>query len=252
MTKIEWTDESWNPVTGCTKVSAGCANCYAEAIAKRFWRIQYPAMPATEAVSWPGRPRRFSDVQCHPERLDIPLRWRKPRMIFVCSMGDLFHEKVPVNFLKKVFGTIEHCPHHIFQILTKRPERMAKLYKPYAGGPRHLWLGTSVENQDNAWRITELLKIPAAVRFVSCEPLLGPVSLLGYRTKLNWVIVGCESGPHRRECKLEWVRGIVEQCTQAGVRVFVKQLSINGKVSHDPNEWPADLRRREMPGGNDG
>lgn len=290
MTKIEWTDESWNPVTGCTPVSTGCKNCYAAAIAKRFWSTQYPWVldsPVPDSRYDYDRPRLFSDVQCHLERLNIPIRWHKPRMIFVCSMGDLFHENVPDSFIDQVFsimGCLEfpNMSIHTFQLLTKRSERMASYAKSRSDRmmcwPPNVWAGTSVENQKTAdERIPHLLEVRAAVRFVSLEPLLGPVDLYRHLWEINpnyqpprfldhgesyneppdrrktdgldWCIIGCESGPHRRECKLERVRDIVKQCTRAGVLVFIKQLSINGKVSRNPDEWPEHLRRREMPAG---
>lgn len=244
MTKIAWTDETWNPVTGCTKVSEGCAHCYAEGIAKRFWK---------------GRP--FTDVQCHYERLDIPFRWKKDRMVFVCSMGDLFHDDVPDDFVGKVLFPVHTLTCHKWQILTKRPKRMAEYFTKH-DPPKEAWLGVTAENQKRAdERIPILLQIPAAVRFVSLEPLLSYVNIQGCLnpsptgeddSKLDWVIVGCESGPKRRECKLEWVRSIVEQCADAGVPCFVKQIEINGRVSHNPAEWPEDLRVQQKPEVRDG
>ena len=242
MSKIEWTDKSWNPVTGCTKVSVGCANCYAETMAKRL-----------KAMGSPGYEHGFK-VTLHPDRLDQPLHWRKPFRVFVCSMGDLFHEDVPTDFLKRVFVTIQACPQHTFQILTKRAVRLCNTYKPPMGGPPNVWIGVTAENQEQAdKRIPLLLDVPAAIRFVSVEPCLSAVDLDGVEDTwaasvwLDWVIVGCESGPHRRECRIEWVRDLVEQCHATGVPVFVKQLSINGRVSKNPAEWPGALRVRDYP-----
>ena len=227
MTKIEWTNRTWNPVTGCTAISPGCANCYARAMSHRFhWSFE---------------------VTCHPERLDIPLYWRKPRMIFVNSMSDTFHEKVPDDFKRKIFRIILDCPQHTFQVLTKRPENIARIYD---WGQNNLWLGVSAETQEWAdRRIRELMKIPAAVRFVSFEPLLGPINARPYLERINWCIIGCESGPKRRECKIEWIESLVDQCREAGVPCFVKQVSINGRVSKNPDEWPESIRIREWPAG---
>ena len=250
MTKIEWTDETWNPVTGCTKVSQGCKNCYAETIAKRFWGD-----------------RKFTDVQCHPERLDIPLRWKKPRMIFVNSMSDLFHPDVPKCFIDQVLEIIAATPQHTYQVLTKRPELMMdKLYgydsdcpaRELGGGDYlpNLWLGVSVEDQKTTnERIPWLLKTPAAVRFVSYEPALGHVDFTGalgfsyqeiyieddvpYEMRVivppvNWVIVGCESGQSARHADIEWFRSVRDQCTAAGVPFFLKQMMIDGKLVKTP------------------
>ena len=256
-TSIAWTDATWNPVTGCSKVSPGCKNCYAEAVAKRFWKG-----------------RAFTDVRCHPERLDQPLRWRAPRKIFVNSMSDLFHEDVPSSFIDCVFERITRCERHTFQILTKRPTEAAKYFK--AGRAMwwrwplpNVWLGVSVENQTTAdERIPILLQTPAAVRFLSVEPLLEGIAL-GTKSgnarcpiapaALDWVIVGGESGPNARPCNVEWIRDIVRQCKGANVPCFVKQLGsntnwsengwsrLNDRKGGDPAEWPEDLRVREFP-----
>lgn len=212
MTTIEWTDETWNPVTGCDKVSPGCAHCYAEGVAARFWAKQYPPMLVETAEGATVRPRQFIDVLCHPERVADPLKWRKPRRVFVNSMSDLFHESVPDDFIDQVFATMSLAHQHTFQVLTKRPERMRDymtsrpkdtVYPEMAvvqsaepightGEPGYIsplharidwplpnvWLGVSVENQHFAnERIPLLLQTPAAVRFISAEPLLGPLNL---------------------------------------------------------------------------
>ena len=257
-TKIQWAQESWNPISGCTKVSPGCKNCYAERMAKRLaGRFGYPA----------DEPFR---VTLHPDRLEQPLRWKKPRRVFVCSMSDFFHPLVPLEFQAKVFRIVEQCPQHTFLFLTKRTEQL-DLFNRVCGWPDlpNAWLGVTAENQEQAdKRIPMLLQVPAAVRFVSCEPLLGPISIsryLPYLTDsgaldpntgsgidvmypgLSWAIVGSESGPHRRFMALDWARMLAAQCATANVPVFIKQLPINGKVSHEPNEWPEDLRVREYP-----
>jgi protein gp37 len=293
--KIEWTDTTWNPVTK---------------VADRFWKG-----------------RKFTDVQFHADRLDQPLRWRKPRRVFVNSMSDLFHYDVPDDFIDRVFAVMALAPQHTFQVLTKRPERMRRYMARQVVGqadgftygdriavvacgvlralpvrlanavarrtgllrpkwpPPNVWLGVSVEDQSAAdERIPLLLQAPAAVRFLSCEPLLGPVDLrrvstgmclglpmadgsrwLGSKPGIDWVIVGGESGPGARPCDVAWIRSIVEQCQVAGVPVFVKQLGavpvcVDGDsiwdrfqlgVRHpkggDPDEWPEDLRVREFP-----
>ncbi|MFH1730162.1 MAG: phage Gp37/Gp68 family protein [Planctomycetota bacterium] len=274
---IAWTDATWNPVTGCAKVSPGCANCYAETVANRFWAQQYPPIEMINAETDEShlRPREFTDVQCHEDRLDQPLRWRKPRKVFVNSMSDLFHPDVPYQFVARVMDTIIAAPQHTFQVLTKRADRMLHFFghigeaeglKP----PDNLWLGVSVENQHCAdERIPLLLQTPAAVRFISAEPLLGPIGLAlhfphahGMRDHRFWVIVGGESGPKARPCDLAWVRSLVSQC-QAAVPVFVKQLGahpfieghatpvigswLRDRKGGDPSEWPEDLRVREFP-----
>lgn len=223
--KIEWTDATWNPVTGCDHVSAGCDNCYAERIATRF-----------------GRPF-IGAVECHPERLDLPLHWRKPRRVFVNSVSDLFHPDVPDQFIADVFDVMAcHGPiaRHTFQVLTKRPQRMAALLnrwadeEGYVGAP-NVWLGVSVENQRYAdLRIPYLLATPAAVRFLSVEPLLNAVSLTGWLNggfgavypgapDLDWVIVGGESGRGARPMDAAWARNLRDECVAAEVAFFFKQ-----------------------------
>ena len=247
-TKIEWTDAVWNPVTGCTKVSEGCEHCYAERIAKRFWKG-----------------RKFGDVRIHPERLDEPEHWRKPRRVFVCSMSDLFHEKVPFTFIGRAFRKMDFCEQHIFQILTKRIYRAAQFCLRdnllYCTGmsvlPQNVWLGVSCENQKwAAQRIPKLLQIPAAVRFVSFEPLLGPVDLTDIHPVkepyipdpvLDWVIVGGESGPGARPMDPDWARSIRDQCREAGVPFFMKQMGGFPKKRDKLEDMPADLRIREFP-----
>jgi len=252
-TKISWSEFSWNPVVGCSKVSTGCQNCYAE---KMAFRLNYMGndnyFDVLNDSGWNGK------TICIESALEKPLHWKKPRKIFVCSMGDLFHPSVPFEFIDKVFATTILCPQHTFQYLTKRPKRMAEYFATidirtltidHWSFP-NIWLGVSAENQECAdERIPILLQIPAAVRFVSIEPMLERIDLMQWLKtgKLNWIICGAESGPKRRKCKLEWVRDLVGQCRVADVPVFVKQLSINGKVSHNPEEWPEDLRIRQYP-----
>ncbi|KKN49363.1 hypothetical protein LCGC14_0643390 [marine sediment metagenome] len=285
--KIPWTDCTWNIVTGCSRVSTGCQNCYAATMTKRLkamGQVKYAA--------------GFDTVVCHPDELNKPLRWKKPRRVFVNSMSDLFHEDVPFRFINLVFITMAYARQHTFQVLTKRPHRIAPFleYAEREGYARTLpldlclpnvWLGTSIENQATAnLRIPHLRRCPAAVRFLSLEPLLGSVEIpsdqcsstgdgnrctkrMGHRghhyalrptggwgrkeeprpMSIGWFIIGCESGPRRRPCELDWVRSLVQQGRDAGVPVFVKQVSINGRVSKDPAEWPEDLRVQQWPKG---
>lgn len=276
--QIEWTDATWNPATGCTKISPGCAHCYID---------------RTPAFRIAGRKfvKGHIPLQLHPDRLDKPLHWRRPRMVFVNSLSDLFHKDVPFDFVDRVFAVMALCPQHTFQILTKRPERMAEYfssrtavmnlhwlvgpgisthdeveewcrqngitrkererrrhishYHYYPGECRvppwplpHVWLGTSVEDQKRAdERIQHLRRCPAAVRFLSCEPLLGPLTL--DLDGIQWVIAGGESGPNARPTHPDWIRSLRDQCTEAGVPFFFKQWG----------EWvPSDQYPAELDG----
>ena len=302
-TEIAWTDRVWNPVVGCTRVSAGCDHCYAFALHDKrhvAWkRGRWDAAPAQYHEP-------FSRVQLLPDRLTDPLRWRKPARIFVNSMSDLFHPDVPDEFIDRVFAVMALSPQHTFQVLTKRPERMREYLsdtlRAYEPGAWHVtaglirqaaqsltgtwqvfpeplpnvWLGTSAEDQKRAdERIPELLACPAAVRFVSLEPLLGAVDLtrvnlgngdtgdcLNHRAtdiwtgagdtsrnwgKIHWVIVGGESGPGARPCDIAWIRSVVQQCQAAGVAVFVKQDS--GSKPGLQGRIPDELWIKEFPGG---
>lgn len=243
MSAIEWTDRVWNPVRGCSLVSAGCANCYAMKQAHRFSSFGQPYEYLTEIG--PQGPRWTGQVRLVPEVLDLPLRWRKPRRIFVNSMSDLFHPDVPAPFIVRVFEIIAACPQHEFQILTKRPERIESvLYGSegdfYLGGGDWLpnvWIGFSAEDQVTydqrlaafAARPGERCAWSYALKlFVSCEPLLGPIQLFRrVDCQPRWIICGGESGPHARPCDVGWIRSIVEQCRAAGVPCFVKQLGAN-------------------------
>ena len=211
-TGIEWTDATWNPVTGCTKVSPGCAHCYAEAITLRYKR---------GGPFLPGK----TTIRLHPDRLRQPERWRTPRMVFVNSMSDLFHEEIPFSFVAEVFEVMKSCSSHTFQVLTKRPQRMFEYTQTTNASkswPINVWAGVSVENQ--YWadrRIPVLQEIPAAVRFLSCEPLLKPVTL--DLRGIHWVIVGGESGRRARPMDASWATDIRDQCLEAGVAYFFKQ-----------------------------
>ena len=217
---IEWTDATWNPVAGCTVVSPGCANCYAMRMAARLaamGQAKYQGLTRSTAhgPSWTGK------VVCDEASLDIPLRWRKPRFVFVNSMSDLFHADVPEPFIRRVWNTMAAAPQHTFQILTKRPRRMRALAERL-DRLSNVWLGTSVETSDHLWRIRELQATRAAVRFVSFEPLLGPVNDAKL-VDVHWAIVGGESGPGARPMESDWVRSIRDQCAEQNVAFFFKQ-----------------------------
>lgn len=275
MSKIAWTDKTWNPVVGCTKVSPGCKNCYAERMAHRLAHMGkegYASVTHKEG-GWNGRIYHLFN-----NRLDKPLHWKKARKIFLCSMGDLFHESVPFEFICKIMTIIGKTRHHTYQILTKRPERVVELCRWILGGTEqisiapwlpNIWLGVTAENQEMAdKRIPTLLQIPAAVRFVSVEPMLGPVNLnetsvgniigpcdecgkfkgncdccMGIPS-LDWVIIGCESGPKRRPCDPDWMIDLVGQCKAAGVASYVKQVNVGGKALgiKDMALWPKELQ----------
>lgn len=266
-THIEWTDATWNVITGCSIVDAGCTNCYAMQLAGTRLR-GHPSRAGLTRVSG-GRPKWTGEVRLNEQWLDQPLRWTRPRMIFVCAHGDLFHEAVPDEWIDRVFAVMDSCPQHTFQVLTKRTERMAsyltarragKPLQPSIGGgllgyhpfnceilpPRNIWLGTSVSDQASAdLRIPHLLATPAAVRFLSAEPLLGQVDLTSIERRggsglmrpldgrfraIDWVIVGGESGPGARPMHPDWARSLRDQCVAAGVPFFFKQWG----------EWEAD------------
>lgn len=317
-TEIAWTDSTWNPMTGCTPASPGCNACYAKATHDK----RHKAKLAGKKLP-PQYLRPFSEVQCFPERLDVPLRWKKPRHVFVCSTGDLFHKDVPFDFIDRVWAVMLLSPRHTYQVLTKRPERMleylrgADLYdrvlrvagcirdesrgkergdlsrvgisNPARIPARWIWLGVTVEDQQRAVeRIPRLLQVPAAVRFLSCEPLLESVWIhetffhadrchaeCAYPSAcrgvggggIDWVICGGESGPRARPFDLSWARSLRDQCAEAGVPFFMKQMGRRPRETilptplscecsqirfqdldgRGPEEWPEDLRVREMP-----
>lgn len=315
---IEWTDATWNPVVGCTRVSAGCENCYAERMAARLAGRASARDYHGTVKSTPRGPRWTGLVRLIESRLTEPLRWRKPKRIFVNSMSDLFHDSVSDEHAAAIFGVMALAPWHTFQVLTKRAQRMSRFASssgvaasvfwaadrlacdhdlsedhpsaPYLarGSAQALWplpnvhLGVSVEDQETAdQRLEHLTATPASVRFVSAEPLLGPIDFMGpykagwlpeitpdtadsdCRSGIDWIVVGGESGPRARPCDVEWIRSIVEQCAAARVACFVKQLgehSVCGTLEHrsritfhsrhgsDPKEWPTDLRVRQLVG----
>ncbi|MBK8913275.1 MAG: phage Gp37/Gp68 family protein [Phycisphaerales bacterium] len=207
--KIEWTEMTWNPVTGCTRISEGCRHCYAERMARRL-----------KAMGNARYDEGFS-LTLHPDLVDLPRRLRAPRVIFVNSMSDLFHDKVPTDFIRRVFDTMAACPQHTFQVLTKRSARLRAL-APELPWPKQVWMGVSVEDQRVTGRIDDIRAIPAHIRFLSCEPLIGPLDDLPL-DGISWVIVGGESGPGARPMSASWARSIRSQCRRAGVPFFFKQ-----------------------------
>ncbi len=238
-TKIEWTEATWNPVTGCSKISPGCAHCYAERLARRL-----------KAMGQPNYANGFA-LTTHEHVLEAPLKWKKPQMIFVNSMSDLFHSKVPLAFIKKVFSVMRQGDYHCFQVLTKRARRAARV-APGLPWPDNVWMGVTVESADYAARIDDLRRIPARVRFLSMEPLLGPMPGLNL-AGIDWVIVGGESGPGARPMHPDWVRDIRGQCAEAGVAFFFKQWGgtnkkkagrlLDGRTWDQTPPLPAALRR---------
>lgn len=207
--KIEWTHATWNPITGCTKISLGCKHCYAERMAGRL-----------QAMGQPNYAYGFK-LRVHPHMLEKPLHWKKPRLIFVNSMSDLFHEEVPTEFIGQVFSVMRRASWHQFQVLTKRSERLVELDSQILF-PSNVWLGVSVENKNYIYRIDDLRQTRAAVKFLSLEPLLGPLSNLNL-FQIDWVIVGGESGPGARLMHEDWVTEIRDQCLAANVPFFFKQ-----------------------------
>jgi len=206
---IEWTEATWNPVTGCTKVSLGCQYCYAERLAKRL-----------QAMGNPNYANGF-EVTLHEHMLSLPLKWRQPRVVFVNSMSDLFHEEVPVDFIRRMFDVMRRAGHHTFQALTKRSGRLADL-APHLDWPGNVWMGVTVEHADYVSRIDDLRSTVARVKFLSLEPLLGPMPALDL-AGIDWVIVGGESGPRARPMDPDWARDVREQCRRNNVPFFFKQ-----------------------------
>ncbi len=209
LSSIEWTEATWNPVTGCSKISEGCENCYAETFAKRLKSMGN------------HKYRNEFEVTLHPDCLDQPFSWKQQRIIFVCSMSDLFHKDVPLSFIKKIFSVMNSNKRHVFQVLTKRSERLTSI-APELEWTTNIWLGVTVENNRCTYRIEDLKETPAAIKFISFEPLLssiGDVNLEG----IDWVIVGGESGPHARPMEKEWVTGIRDRCLDDDIPFFFKQ-----------------------------
>ena len=246
-TGIEWTDSTWNPATGCTQVTRGCDNCYALTLAHRRLSEAYLArVPANNIAE--NRTDPFA-VRLWPERLEQPRKWRSPRMVFVNSMSDLFHADIPDAFVRSVFEVMLEVDRHVYQVLTKRPSRAARFCRknmdlfPNGVVPPHIWMGTSIEDQQVDYRARHLRAVPAVVRFLSCEPLLGPLEI--DLEDIDWVIVGGESGPGFRPMNLEWARDIRDECQAFGVPFFFKQIGgftpkAGGRLLHgvEWNEMP--------------
>jgi protein gp37 len=237
---IEWTEATWNPTTGCDRISVGCDNCYALSLAKRLKamgnaKYQTDGDPRT---SGPG-----FGVAVHPDSLDLPRSWRKPRVVFVNSMSDLFHARVPDVFVKDVFRVMRETPHHTYQLLTKRPKRLARMADQLPW-PGNVWMGVTVENLETAWRLDELRKVPAAVRFCSAEPLLDGLPDLDL-DGIDWLIAGGESGKGFRQVEADWIRDLRHQCLEAQTAFFFKQWG-----GHRPKAGGRELDGRtwdEMP-----
>lgn len=228
LSEIEWTDTTWNPVAGCSAASSGCTNCYAMHMALRLQAMgvqKYDGLArrSGKRTVWTG------SINLDERLLEVPLKWKKSRKIFVNSMSDLFHEKVPYEFVRRVWHTMERTPQHQYQILTKRPERMLEFTRNYLSEVLpNVWLGTSVENSETTSRIYSLASIPAAIRFISFEPLIASVGAVDL-TDIHWAIVGGESGPQARPIKEEWIDEIHELCSWYGTAFFFKQWGAWGK-----------------------
>lgn len=232
---IEWTEATWNPVTGCTKISKGCKNCYAERLAMRLHAMGNPSY------------KNGFNITLHDHLLSIPLKWNKPRVIFVNSMSDLFHESIPLEFIKRVFGVMATARQHVFQVLTKRAERLCVL-APEIRWPKNVWMGVTVESNEYVHRLDLLREVPAAIRFVSFEPLLSEIANVDLR-EISWAIVGGESGPGARVMRPEWATSLRDQCLQANVAFFFKQWGgfrkkqagrkLEGKLW---NQMPTEIR----------
>ena len=242
MTAIEWTDVTWNPVTGCSRVSPGCDNCYMYAF--------YPRLRSMGAKGYETHPE---DVRLMPDRLAKPLAWKKPRRVFVNSMSDLFHPHVPYEYIAQVFDVMRRAPAHTFQVLTKRPGRAVAYWHRETPSwfkidwPSNVWIGVSVENQKYAPRIDLLARLPAKTKFVSAEPLLDRLDLTPYLDSVNWVICGGESGNHARPMELDWARDLRDQCKAAGKPFFLKQLGGQSDKLGGTKALLDGVRHREFP-----
>lgn len=259
-TKIPWADMVWNPISGCSKCSLGCLNCYAERMAKRLAAIEDKAGRTPKYGAVVDKTGWMGNVICDESVLDQPIHWRKPRRIFPCSMSDLFHEKVPDKFIGNIFEVIRKTPRHTYLILTKRAERMCDVANRLIAGHgdeafNHVQWVTSISTQAEAdEKIPILLQITAAVRGLSIEPMLELIDVaswgwrntVSYQPRIDWVVVGCEKIGRSvgRPCKIEWIESIVDQCQAANVPVFVKQINVDGKVVKMPKDYPQDLPER--------
>lgn len=247
MSRIEWTDRTWNPAVGCTAVSPGCDHCYAarDAAGRLSTNAAYQGLAVRDGD---GIAAFVGEVRLLPDRLDQPTKWRQPGMVFVCSMADLFHPAVPDDYLERVWAVMAATPRHTYQVLTKRPQRAAAWLRARGGTPLpNVWLGTSIESNRYAWRADQLRAARAAIRFLSVEPMLEPVDQVDL-TGIDWVIIGGESGHQARTMPLDAAVALVAECDAAGVAVFVKQLGIaHGRDHHELPTFPAALRRRTWP-----
>ena len=248
--KIEWTEATWNPVAGCTILSPGCTNCYAMRLAARLAVMGQEKYVGTTRKSG-GRAKWNGVVKIDLPSLDIPRKWRKGRLIFVNSMSDLFHDAVPLAFIKKVFAVMEDTPQHTYQVLTKRAERLEAISKKLPW-PSNVWMGVSVENADYAYRIDHLRRTKAKTKFLSLEPLLGPLDELDLKG-IHWAIAGGESGPGARTMPKDWVRSIRDQCIQSDVPFHFKQWGGKNKKKTGRvldgrtwDEWPTDPKKQWM------
>lgn len=252
--KIEWTESTWNPLRGCTRVSPGCRNCYAERVADRFSGPGQPYEGLTTRGK-DGQPRWNGEVMLAEHKLNDPLKWKKPRRIFVNSMSDLFHEKVSVYYIQKVFRVMRQANWHQFQILTKRAKRLMEL-SPYIDWPRNVWMGVSIENASVLERVEQLCRTRAAIRFLSIEPLIDEIVDIRI-DDIDWVIVGGESGPQARWMHPSWAIHLRYQCVVAGVPFFMKQMGSHWAKSRGSKSWKGDdfsefpdaLQVREYPKG---
>jgi protein gp37 len=245
---IEWTEATWNPIAGCTVLSPGCTNCYAMRLASRLAAMGQEKYQGTTRISG-GRPKWNGKINLDPPSLNLPRKWKKGRLIFVNSMSDLFHEKVPLEFIQKVFATMNGTPQHTYQVLTKRADRLKELSPKLKWGP-NIWMGVSVESEHYLSRIDNLRRTRAKTKFLSLEPLLGPLDDLDLNG-IDWVIVGGESGPGSRTMKREWVRSIRDQCIEEGVAFHFKQWGGTNKKATGRtldgrtwDEWPIRKARR--------
>ena len=231
LSEIEWTDATWNPVSGCTMISPGCTNCYAMRMAARLQAMRHPSYALTVRKSG-GRAVWTGKINLIEKALTVPLSWRKPKKIFVNSMSDLFQEGVPVHFIERVWDTMEKAKWHTYQILTKRPENMLRVLRGLGRAPlANVWLGTSVESKEYVGRIAHLQRIPAQVRFISFEPLIGSIGKVNL-SGIHWAIVGGESGPNARSMNSSWVQEIHHQCKDLKVEFFFKQWGgVNKKAA---------------------
>jgi protein gp37 len=238
ISRIEWTESSWNPITGCTKISSGCNNCYAEKMANRL-----------KMMGSKNYENGFK-LTCHQHALNAPLQWKKPRMIFVCSMSDIFHKDVPDDFILNIFEVIKKSYWHTFQILTKRSERFATFTKTY-GFPSNAWAGVTVENADVLFRADHLRQVPSKIKFISAEPLVGSIKDLNLNN-INWVVAGGESGANSRPLSIEWAREIRDKCIKENISFFFKQWGgtnkkatgriLDGKLWNEMPEYHQNMK----------